>query len=244
MNNHQILELIVYSSSIVLTAWIGGIIPLFFKENQRILHWFISLGAGVLLGASFLHMIPEAAEMIGSELGIFVLAGFLLLFILEKFIMTHPCPSEHCEYHHVGLAAFWGLSLHSLVTGIALGTGIMVPKLGLVVFLAIILHKLPASLSLTSLFLKEHYSNKKLFVYLTAFSLMVPLGALITYLFLQQTSVRAIGALTAFSAGTFLHVASDDLLPEVHQHSHDRYSRLISFFIGLLSIWLVTFLEG
>jgi len=243
MNNHQIFELIIYSGSIVLTAWIGGVIPLFFKENLRMLHWFISLGAGVLLGASFLHMIPEAAEMIGAQLGVYVLAGFLMLFISEKFIMTHPCPSEHCEYHHVGLSAFFGLSLHSLVTGIALGTSVMVPELGLIVFLAIILHKLPASLSLTSLFLKEGYPNKKLFFYLTTFSLMVPIGALITFLFLQHTSIKTIGALTAFSAGTFLHVASDDLLPEVHQHSHDRYSRLIAFFIGLCSIWIVTFLE-
>jgi len=188
-------------------------------------------------------MIPEAAEMIGAQLGVYVLAGFLMLFISEKFIMTHPCPSEHCEYHHVGLSAFLGLSLHSLVTGIALGTSVMVPELGLIVFLAIILHKLPASLSLTSLFLKEGYPNKKLFFYLTTFSLMVPIGALITFLFLQHTSIKTIGALTAFSAGTFLHVASDDLLPEVHQHSHDRYSRLIAFFIGLCSIWIVTFLE-
>ncbi len=243
MNQDQVFELIIYSLSIVLTAWVGGVIPLFFKKNNRILHWFISLGAGVLLGAAFLHMIPEAAELIGPRLGIYVLSGFLLLFLLEKFIMTHPCPSEHCEYHRVGVSAFLGLSLHSLVTGIALGTGILVPKLGLVVFLAIILHKLPASLSLTSLFIKEGYSNKKLFVYLSAFSLMVPVGAFITLLFLQKTSVQTIGALTAFSAGTFLHVASDDLLPEVHQHSHDRYSRLAYFALGLIVIGLVTILE-
>ncbi|APF20532.1 zinc/iron permease [Caldithrix abyssi DSM 13497] len=243
MNSHQLFELTAYSFSIVVTAWIGGIIPLFYKKNHRVLHWFISLGAGVLLGAAFLHMIPEASEMIGKNVGIYVLGGFLMLFVLEKFIMTHPCPSEHCEFHRVGLSAFLGLSLHSLVTGIALGTGVMVPKLGLVVFLAIILHKLPASLSLTSLFIKENYSTKKLFVYLTAFSLMVPLGALITYLFLQQTSVKTIGALTAFSAGTFLHVAADDLLPEVHQHSHDKYSRLFVFGIGILTTWLVTLLE-
>ncbi len=243
MNNHQTLELILYSISIVVTAWLGGLIPLIYRNNHRVLHWFISLGAGVLLGAAFLHMIPEAAEMIGRQMGIFVLAGFLMLFMLEKFIMTHPCPSEHCEYHQVGLSAFIGLSLHSLVTGIALGTGVMVPQLGLVVFLAIILHKLPASLSLTSLFLKENYSTGKLFLYLTAFSLMVPLGALITFLFLQNTTVKAIGGLTAFSAGTFLHVAADDLLPEVHQHSHDKYSRLIAFAVGLITMWLVTVLE-
>jgi len=237
------LDLIVYSASIVVVAWIGGLIPLYFKENNRAIHMFISFGAGVLLGAAFLHMIPDAAEYIGPDLGLPILGGFLLLYILEKFIMTHPCPSEHCEYHHVGLSAFIGLSLHSLITGLALGAGIMVPRLGFVVFLAIILHKLPASLSLSSLFIKEKYSTKKLFGYLTAFSLMVPFGALVTYLFLENTSQQTIGVLVAFSAGTFLHVSADDLLPEVHQHSHHRFSRLMVFLFGLLVIWVVKFLH-
>lgn len=237
------LDLIVYSISIVIVAWIGGLIPLYFKENSRALHLFISFGAGVLLGAAFLHMIPDAAEYIGSDLGLPILGGFLLLYILEKFIMTHPCPSEHCEYHHVGLSAFIGLSLHSLITGLALGAGIMVPKLGFVVFLAVILHKLPASLSLSSLFIKERYSTKKLFAYLTAFSLMVPVGATLTYLFLEHTTKGIIGILVAFSAGTFLHVSADDLLPEVHQHSHQRFSRLLVFLAGLVTIWVVKFLH-
>ncbi|NOX89159.1 MAG: ZIP family metal transporter [Calditrichaeota bacterium] len=242
MNDHLTL-ILIYSGSIIIVAWIGGLIPLYFRQNSKILHWFISFGAGILLGAAFLHMLPDAAEYIGSDLGLPALAGFLMLFILEKFIMTHPCPSEHCEYHQVGLSAFIGLSLHSLITGLALGAGVLVPRLGFIVFLAVILHKLPASLSLTSLFLKENYSNKKIFAHLTVFSLMVPIGAIITFFFLKNTDHKTIGFLIAFSAGTFLHVAADDLLPEVHQHSHERISRLISFIIGLIIIWIITFIE-
>ncbi len=242
MNDHLTL-ILIYSGSIIIVAWIGGLIPLYFRQNSKILHWFISFGAGILLGAAFLHMLPDAAEYIGSDLGLPALAGFLMLFILEKFIMTHPCPSEHCEYHQVGLSAFIGLSLHSLITGLALGAGVLVPRLGFIVFLAVILHKLPASLSLTSLFLKENYSNNKIFAHLTLFSLMVPIGAIITFFFLKNTDHKTIGFLIAFSAGTFLHVAADDLLPEVHQHSHERISRLISFIIGLIIIWIITFIE-
>ncbi len=243
MNTH-LTQLIIYSVSIILIAWLGGLIPFYFRHNKRLIHLFISLGAGVLLGAAFLHMIPDATEYIGPRVGLFALLGFLLLYLLEKFIMTHPCPAEHCEYHKVGLTAFIGLSLHSLITGLALGAGIMVPHLGLIVFIAIIFHKLPASLSLTSLFIKENYSNKKLFSYLTGFSLMVPVGAFITYFFFDLSgNQQTIGYLIAFSAGTFLHVAADDLLPEVHHHSEDRITRLIVFILGLLIIWGVKFME-
>lgn len=237
-------ELIIYSVSIIIIAWIGGLIPFYFKHKMHLIHLFISFGAGVLLGASFLHMIPDSIKFIGPHVGIAALFGFLTLYLLEKFVMTHPCPAEHCEYHKIGLSAFIGLSLHSLITGLALGAGIMVPNLGIIVFIAILFHKLPASLSLTSLFIKENYSTKKLFSYLTAFSVMVPLGAFITYFMFEGTaSHRTIGYLIAFSAGTFLHVAADDLLPEVHHQASDRITRLFVFLLGLVIIWGVRFME-
>jgi zinc transporter ZupT len=65
----------------------------------------------------------------------------------------------------------------------------------------------------------------------------------VTFLFAQNTSETVIGFLVAFSGGTFLHVAADDLLPEVHRHGEDRNLRLFVFILGLLVIWAVTFLE-
>ncbi|OQX87175.1 hypothetical protein B6D60_04460 [candidate division KSB1 bacterium 4484_87] len=236
-------SLILYSFFIVVVAWIGGAIPIYFRKNSFVIHLFISFGAGVLLGASLLHMIPDAAEYIGSRLGLPILLGFLVLYIFEKFIMTHPCPSEGCEFHSVGISAFFGLSLHSLITGLALGAGIFVPKLGLIVFLAVVLHKLPASLSLSSLLIKEHYSNKSISLIILLFSLMVPIGAFVTFLLLRGTSQTVIGYLIAFSAGTFLHVAADDLIPEVHRHFAYRYVRLVAFLVGLVVIGIVKYLE-
>lgn len=236
-------QLIGYSFLILLSAWLGGIFPLFFRNRSFVIHLFISFGAGILLGAALLHMIPDAAGYLGPKIGLPLLAGFLLLYVLEKFIMTHPCPSEHCEYHTVGVTAFIGLSVHSLVTGIALGSGVTIPHLGLIVFLAILLHKLPASMSLSSLLIKEHYSNKTITLFILSFSLMVPVGALLTYFFIENASPSTIGNLVAFSAGTFLHVAADDLLPEVHQHTKFRNTQLSAFLVGLLVIWSVTLLD-
>ncbi len=238
-----LFNLIWYSVLIVAVAWIGGVIPIYYRENKNVIHLFISFGAGILLGAAFLHMVPEAAESIGAKVGLPLIAGFLVLYIPEKFIMTHPCPADDCDQHTVGLSAFIGLSLHSLITGLALGCGILVPKLGLIIFLAVVLHKLPASLSLASLLIKEKYANPKILLIIFIFSIMVPIGAFITYTFAQNTSTEVIGFLVAFSGGTFLHVAADDLLPEVHRHGEDRNLRLFVFILGLLVIWAVTFLE-
>jgi len=239
----QETPLFIYSLFIVLVAWAGGIIPLFFRKQPVIIRFFISFGAGILLGASFLHMIPDAARYIGSQLGVPILLGFLTLYIFEKFIMTHPCHADECDYHTVGLSAFVGLSVHSLITGLALGAGVIVPKLGFIVFLAVILHKLPASLSLSSLLLKEGYSLKSTILIILIFSFMVPVGAFVTYFLSRQTSMETIGFLIAFSSGTFLHVAADDLIPEVHHHIHYRKSRLVIFLLGIAVMWLVKVLE-
>ncbi|NOZ62317.1 MAG: ZIP family metal transporter [Calditrichaeota bacterium] len=238
----MLTSLLVYSFFIIVIAWIGGAIPIYFRKNSFVIHLFISFGAGVLLGAALLHMTPDAAKYIGPRLGLPILLGFLSLYIFEKFIMTHPCPSEGCEFHSVGISAFVGLSVHSLITGLALGAGIFVPHLGMVVFLAVVLHKLPASLSLSSLLIKEHYSNKSIMLLTLLFSVMVPIGAFITFFVLQGTSLIAIGYLIAFSAGTFLHVAADDLIPEVHRHFQYRYVRLVAFLSGLVVIGVVRFL--
>ncbi len=236
-------SLIIYSLCIIIVAWIGGAIPLFFRKKLLIIQLFIGFGAGILLGAAFLHMIPDAAEYIGSSLGVPILLGFLTLYLFEKFIMTHPCPAEDCEYHKVGLSALVGLSFHSFVTGLALGSGILVPHLGFVVFLAILLHKLPASLSLSSLLVKEKYSGTAIVLIILLFSFMVPLGAFITFFLLEKTSNLTIGYLIAFSAGTFLHVAADDLIPEVHRHVKFRKLRLFVFLSGIIVIWIVKILE-
>ena len=242
MDNH-LTTLIIYLIIIMLTAWTGGAIPLFFRWRSLVIHLFISFGAGILLGAAFLHMIPDSAEYIGSRLGLPALLGFLTLYVLEKFVMTHPCPADHCEYHHVGMAAFFGLSFHSLITGMSLGAGILVPRLGLVVFLAVLLHKLPASLSLSSILVKERYRTRSIIWIILIFSLMIPLGALGTYLFAAHTTSTTIGYMVAFSSGTFLHVAADDLLPEVHSHFKHRKESLTTFLFGILIMWLVAVLE-
>ena len=239
----HLVTLLIYLGIIMLTAWIGGAIPLFFRWRSLVIHMFISFGAGILLGAAFLHMIPDASEYIGPRIGVPALLGFLLLYILEKFVMTHPCPADHCEYHHVGLAAFFGLSLHSLITGMSLGAGIMVPHLGLVVFLAVLLHKLPASLSLSSILVKERYRTKSIAWIILIFSTMIPIGALGTYIFAAHTTPTIIGYLIAFSSGTFFHVAADDLLPEVHSRFKHRKESLLVFLTGLVIMWLVTVLE-
>lgn len=227
-------QLLCYGLAVIVGTLAGGLFPILFRHKTKWIGLFISFGAGVLLSAALLHMLPEASQEIGGGIGLPVLLGFLLLYFLEKFMLTHPCPSGQCEVHRVDIGALFGLSLHSLVTGLALGGGILVPGLGMAIFLAVIIHKIPESLSLSILLIKEGWEINRLIIAIFAFSLIVPSGAVLIQFFSNDVNATAINYLIAFSAGIFLYIAVDDLMPEVHRQVALRKTRLAFFTLGII----------
>jgi zinc and cadmium transporter len=131
-------------------------------------------------------MIPESAALVkGLWLGGALLAGFLAIFVLEHFLVVHPHPEhpgEHGAAHHIhlGVAAYAGLSFHSLLDGLALSSTYQRPALGTAVLLAIIAHTIPTAFALTSLLLLDHWSPRAIVLWMGLFALSIPTGALLT----------------------------------------------------------------
>jgi len=78
-----------YAAAILLGSLGGGALPLL--GGMRRSDALLSFSAGVMLGAGFLHMLPEAVEGAGYRAIPFVLVGFLFLFLLERFALVHVC---------------------------------------------------------------------------------------------------------------------------------------------------------
>ncbi|MFQ5811565.1 MAG: ZIP family metal transporter, partial [Armatimonadota bacterium] len=193
--------------------------------------------AGVLLGAAFVHMIPQAGEIAGPSTSSLALMGMLVLLLIEKFVMVHACPGDACDYHTIGLTAFVGLSLHSILEGVAIASSATMPALGPVVVVAIIAHKVPASLSLSGLLLAAGYRRGQILGLLALFSLMVPVGAIGAYSIIGSVSEYVVSALIAVSAGTFIYIAASDLLPELHRAHQFRTLSLATFLGGIALTW-------
>ena len=148
--------------------------------------------------------------------------------------MIHACEEEAgCDFHSVGLLSFSGFSLHNFLSGVALGSSLLIPTLGFVVFIAMVVHKAPESFSLVSILLRGGHPKKNILWMLLFISLMIPLGAYTALMTLQWANNSWIGAAVAFAAGSFLHIALADLLPEVHRSSENRFVVLILFLAGL-----------
>jgi hypothetical protein len=69
---------------------------------------------------------------------------------------------------------------------------------------------------------------------LIAFALATPIGAVFALTALRNLSGEALHWAVAFSAGTFLAIATADLLPQVHSHPEGRYKNLLALFAGIL----------
>lgn len=214
----------------------GGILPAFKHWNPKRIPLLLSLSAGLMLGTCFIHLIPESIELIGMKAGPYTLCGLLFLYFFEKFITVHLCETDtSCEVHKtLGLSASIGLFLHSITDGIALGASFTIPHLSFIVFIAIFLHKSMESFSLTSILLHEKKTKSEMLFANLALLLAVPLGAILSYLWLRHQTPDLVGIALAFSAGTFLHISLSDLLPEVHRHSKVKNQSMLFFILGLV----------
>ena len=178
---------------------------------------------------------------------------------------------EHCDHDHkhaphtpagpggerhafswLGLA--FGLSLHTLIDGLALGAAVAAEAheghgfalFGLGTFLAVALHKPLDALSITSLMAAGGWSRRSIWLANLGFALMCPIGAAAFILGLGGVlgdQRIAIGCALAFAAGVFLCISLADLLPEVAFHTHDRIRLTLALFLGVYLAWGIGFLE-
>jgi ZIP family zinc transporter/zinc and cadmium transporter len=105
---------------------------------------------------------------------------------------------------------------HSFFDGVAIGSGFLdSQRLGLLIFAAIALHKVPTGLSLASVMLASGNSRRDTFLAVALVALTTVAGAAIT---------PAIGPLATYglslAAGVTIYVAASNLIPESQrQHS-------------------------
>ena len=131
-----------------------------------------------------------------------------------------------------------GLTLHSLLDGIAMAAAVLATHQGKSVAgfgtaLAVILHKPFDAMAVSTLMHaggSSRYSRQLLNL---LFSLATPLGVALFCLGASASNAAFLGCALAFCAGTFLCIASSDLLPELQFHSHDRLKLSVALLLGI-----------
>jgi zinc and cadmium transporter len=277
----MLVPLTYYCLLILAASIAGGMIPVWFRLTHRWMEFAVSFVAGVMLGVGLLHMLPHALEQVRAstadpsgnvlQVMLWLLAGLLVMFFIERFFCFHHhgvedgevvCDHDHGdgdnhdESHQHGHDITWsgaalGLTLHSVIAGVALAASVahgheylQLPGLG--TFLVILLHKPFDSMTIATLMARGGWSLASRHMVNGLFSLAIPLGVAIFYVGLmgEGDGGATLGYALAFAAGTFLCISLSDLLPELQFHSHDRLKLSAALLLGLALAYGICQLEA
>src|SRR6202161_650199 len=210
----------------------GGLVLVKAKGIQRYLRYFVALGAGFLMATSVLEMLPESLALDPKLAPVLVMAGYCALHFLEHTIVAHFHFGEethHGEFvsAHTSYSVLGGLAVHALFDGVAIGSGFALSNgLGWLIFLAILLHKVPEGFTMASVMMASGRSRG------TAFWSAVALaGATIAGVLVIQLVPRWVPYGMPISAGVAIYVAATDLVPEVNREPGIRMA--LVFFAGV-----------
>jgi ZIP family zinc transporter/zinc and cadmium transporter len=211
------------------------------RSGSTRLRYFVAAGAGFMLAAAFVRMLPESGQVPHAFL--FVLIGYFAVHLFEHSLAPHfhfgeeSHPDAFLKPSSAYLAVL-GLGVHTLFDGVAIAAGFMIgPALGGVLFLAVLLHKLPEGFTVASIMLATGRSRGGALAAGGILGALTLLGALLTS-FLAHEHV---GYALALSAGVTIYVAASDLIPEVNR---ERGTLGWTVFAGLLLFVLADWVLG
>ena len=233
-------DLLLYCLIMFAITVAGGLVTLIWRWSDERLHLFLSFGAGVFLGAVFCHLLPEVMhEEPSYKAGLSILGGFLLIFFVERILLYREGNGHGHGHLVVSLTAFIGLSVHSLMEGFGLAVTMVDPQLARVLLISILAHKVPAAFSLVSLALLAKQSRRRCLFYLFFFAATAPIGALVLGPLIGFLQEGSMWQTTGLVTGSFLYVATADLLPEVFHSRERRWVNLLLMLIGITLMGLV-----
>ena len=195
----------------------------------------------------------EEEELGNLLIGGAILAGFLMMLILEGSGIGHAIHEEHHDHHdehgheHVHhMTTPWllvlGLSMHSAADGLAIGSAAAGTSEAVtaLVAMAVLIHKVPAAFSLGVFSMHEREDRNDSIRDVVLFSLATPVMIMISFYALEGLDGHLIALAMLFAAGTFLYVATVDTLPDIHNPETGREA-LKNVLIGVVVMVLVLY---
>jgi len=241
----------------VLSAAIAGLF-LLLPERRRVqsLPHMVSFATGALLGAALLALVPHAVMGAGlfrvHDVGIALVAGIGLFFVLEKFLLWRHCHSEDFETHDAhehhrrqasGVLVLAGDAFHNALDGVLIAAAFLTDfHLGIVTALAIMAHEIPQEIGNFAVLLHAGMSRLRALAWNIVTSCTAVLGGVIAWYSLRE-ALDLLPYALAIAASSLLYVAVADLIPGLHRQSDTRASLMQVMLIGL-GILVVSFAES
>lgn len=256
---------------IVIFTALGGALSafaasLFLVTSDRLragaLPHLVSFATGALLGAALLGLLPHAIEGAGVGnahlVGLTLLVGLMMFFVLEKLVLWRHCHEDVCEAHvpgdhdhdhdHGRKAASASLILigdgfHNVLDGVLIAAAFMTDvHLGIVTALAVIAHEIPQEIGDLAILLHGGMSRIRALTLNLLSSITSVVGGILAYYWLSQ-AMHLLPYALAIAASSFLYVAVADLIPGLHRRV-DPGSGVKQFVFIVIGVAVVYFSHG
>jgi len=227
------------------------------QHRSRALPFMVAFATGALLAAALLGLLPEAVELAGpggyGKVGVSLLAGIALFFVLEKLVLWRHCHEDHCETHTPepahdphhrapGTMIILGDTMHNVLDGVLIAAAFLIDvNLGIMTGLAVLAHEVPSEVGNFAIMLHSGMTRAQAFGWNLFAALGSVVGGVVGYLALSHLQPALPYAL-GVSAASLLYVAVADLIPGLHRRVGVRDSVLQVILIGL-GVALVALVE-
>lgn len=234
------------------------------RQRHRVLPHLVSFATGALLGAALLGLIPHAVEGAGTDnthgIGLALLAGILVFFVLEKLVLWRHCHHDECEGHvpdghahghdhgpsHQQRDAasasliLIGDGFHNALDGVLIAAAFLTDvHLGIVTAIAVFAHEIPQEVGDLAILLNGGMSRGRALVLNLLTSLTSVIGGIVGVLALGAV-VDYLPYALAIAASSFLYVAVADLIPGLHRRV-DATSAVQQFLLISAGVALIYF---
>ena len=214
---------------LIFSVILGAALVFILKPSKKFVQLLLAFSGAYLLSVTILHLLPEV-YIRGNDyktIGIYILVGIILQSILESFSKgaEHGHVHIHTQDKRFPTLLFVSLSIH------AFSEGLPIHNTGDNLLWAIIVHKIPIAIVLTTFLLDTKYSKKIVFTFLLFFGLMSPLGILVG----DKISFFKIysSEITALIIGVFLHISTIILFESSENHKFN-VQKFTAIILGIL----------
>ena len=214
---------------LIFSVLLGAILVFLIKPSNKIVRLLLAFSGAYLLSVTILHLLPEVYTINSNDtlVGIFILIGIILQSVLESF--SKGAEHGHIHIHSDGkqfpTLLFVSLCLH------AFSEGLPIHHSDDNLLWAIVVHKIPIAIVLSTFLLNTKYSKKIVFVFLFFFGLMSPLGVLLGDKIPFFTNYAT--EITALIIGVFLHISTIILFESTENHKFNL-QKFIAILLGVL----------
>lgn len=229
------------------TTTLGGILAILFEPRETRLVAGLGFSSGVMLGITFLLLIPKALTAGFAICFLGFLTGTLFMFFFDMLLPhrhffkgEEGLSDDASSLRKVGIMAAFGIGIHDFPEGLALGAGFgVLNTFGFVLALGIALHNVPEGIAISLPLYHSGLSRTKSALAAAATDVPTIIGAVLAYFLGKLFSGNFMFALLAFAGGAMFYITMDELVPEAHKYGKGFYVTL-GLIAGVMTAFLLT----